>query len=94
MIRTDPLVKRLKHAYPWYELRINEWRYRRRSDHWGYGFRLIFFTHFQGDTQHIFFVNGMIKREKSPIEFEKLIVEALNVYQEFVRDRWKYLRRD
>jgi hypothetical protein len=85
-VRVDPLVKRLNHAYPLYELRINEWRYRRQKIARGYGFRLIFFTYYQGYTQHIYFTNGMIKRERSPAQFEELI--ALEIYQEFVKNKW------
>ncbi|PRZ12068.1 hypothetical protein CLV36_11747 [Laceyella sediminis] len=66
-VRVDPLVKRLNHAYPLYELRINEWRHR--------GQEIL--------IQHIYFVNGMIKREKSPARFEELIAEALQIYESF-----------
>jgi hypothetical protein len=82
-VRVDPLVKRLNHAYPLYELRINEWRHRGQEIQMGYGLRLIFFTHYQGLIQHIYFVNGMIKREKSPARFEELIAEALQIYESF-----------
>lgn len=93
MVRVDPLVKRLDHAYPLYELRINEWRYPSQAVGKGYGFRIIFFTHYQGDIQYIFFVNGMIKREKSPPEFDYLIAEAQQIYQDFIRDKQKYLSK-
>jgi hypothetical protein len=93
-IRVDPLIKRLNHAYPLFEFRINEWRYRGQEIEMGYGFRLIFFTYYQRDIQHVFFVNGMIKREKSPAEFDFLITEALGIYHDFSHNRWKYLRRD